>query len=152
MCCRFRVQVHQVEVRFRLKLHVFSRDEGGIGQGQPAPAPQSNATGQRGELVVDDVVVLEVLLQLLDIVNLHHHAQAFAEKREQGVDQRLGGFATDISFLSFVILLHLFIRQAFDLVVCELHADGLFGLASRNKDGQLLAFGGNVVARCYETR
>ena len=44
-----------------------------------------------GELVVDDVVVLEVLLQLLDIVNLHHHAQPFAEKHEEGVDQRLGG-------------------------------------------------------------
>ena len=147
MCCR----LHQVEVRFRLKLQVFGRDEGGIGQGQPAPAPQSNATRQRGELVVDDVVVLEFLLQLFDIVNLHHHAQAFAEKHEQGVDQRLGGFATDISFLSFVVVLQLLIRQAFDLVVCELNANGLFSLASRNKDGQLLAFGGNVVARC-ETR
>ena len=101
--------------------------------------------------VVDDVVVLEVLLQFFDIVNLNHHAHAFAEKHEEGVDQRLGGFAPDISFLSFVVLLHLLIRQAFDLVVCELHADDLFSLASRNKDGQLLAFGGNVVSRCYET-
>ena len=100
---------------------------------------------QRGELVVDDVVVLEVLLQLLDIINFHHHAHAFAEKHEEGVDQRLGGFAPDISFLAFVELLHLLIRQAFDLVVCELNADDLFSLASRNKDGQLLAFGGNVV-------
>ena len=133
--------------RFLLKLHVFGRDEEGIGQGQQAPAPQSNATRQRGELVVDDVVVLEVLLQLLDIINLHHHAHAFAEKHDQGVDQRLGGFAPDISFLTFVELLHLLIRQAFDLFVCELNANYLFGLASRNKDGQLFAFGGNVVAR-----
>ena len=76
MCCRFHVQVHQVGLRFsfRLKLYVLSRDEDGIGQGQPAPATQSNATGQRGELVVDDVVVLELLLQLLDILKLHHQA------------------------------------------------------------------------------
>ena len=144
MCYRFL----QVGLRFLLKLHVFGRDEEGIGQGQQAPAPQSNATRQRGELVVDDVVVLEVLLKLIDIINLHHHAHAFAEKHDQGVDQRLGGFAPDISFLTFVELLHLLIRQAFDLFVCELNADDLFGLASRNKDGQLLAFGGNVVARC----
>ena len=136
MCYRFL----QVGLRFLLKLHVFDRDEGGIGQGQQAPAPQSNAARQRGELVVDDIVVLEVLLKLLDIINFHHHAHAFAEKHDQGVDQRLGGFAPDMSFLSFVELLHLLIRQAFDLFVCELNADDLFGLASRNKDGQLLAF------------
>ena len=141
MCCRF-------GLRFLLKLHVFGRDEGCIGQGQPAPTTQSNATRQRGELVVDDVVVLEVLMQLLDIINLHHQAHAFADEHKEGVDQRLGGFAPDISFLTFVELLHLLIRQAFDLFVCELNADDLFGLASRNKDGQLLAFGGNVVARC----
>ena len=146
------MQVHQVGLRYRLKLHVFSRDEGGIGQGQPASATQSNATRQRGELVVDDVVVLEVLLQLLDIINLHHQAQAFADEHEEGVDQGLGGFTANISFLAFVELLHIFIRQALDLVVCELHANDLFGLASRNEDGQLFAFGGNVVARCYETR
>ena len=144
MCFRFL----QVGLRFLLKLHVFSCDEGCIGQGQPAPTTQSNATRQRGELVVDDVVVLEVLLKLIDIINLHHQTQTFADEHEEGVDQRLGGFAADISFLSFVVLLHLLIRQALDLVVCELNANGLFGLASRNKDGQLLAFGGNVVARC----
>ena len=55
-------------------------DEGCIGQGQPAPTTQSNATRQRGELVVDDVVVLEVLLKLIDIINLHHQAQAFADE------------------------------------------------------------------------
>ena len=143
MCCRFL----QVGLRFLFKLHVFGRDEEGIGQGQQAPAPQSNATRQRGELVVDYVVVLEVFLQLLDIINLHHHAHAFAEKHEEGVDQRLGGFAPDVSFLAFVVFLHLLIRQVFDLFVCELNADDLFGLASRNKDGQLLAFGGNVVIR-----
>ena len=66
------------------------------------PHLKANATRQRGELVVDDVVVLEVLLQLIDIINLHHHAHAFAEKHDQGVDQRLGGFAPDISFLTFV--------------------------------------------------
>ena len=102
--------------------------------------------------MVDDVVVLEFLLQLLDIVNLHHHAQAIAGEHEEGVDQGLGCLAADVGFLSFAVLLHVFIRQAFDLLMCELHADGLFGLASRNEDGQLLAFGGNVVARCYETR
>ena len=96
--------------------------------------------------MVDDVVVLEVLLQLLDIVNLHRHAYAFAEKHEQGVEQGLGGLAANVGFLPFVVLLHLLLRQALDLVVCELNADGLFGLASRNKDGQLLAFGGDVVA------
>ena len=148
MCCRFL----QVGLRFLLKLHVFDRDEGGIGQGQQAPAPQSNATRQRGELVVDDVVVLEVLLKLIDIINLHHHAYAFAEKHDQGADQRLGGFAPDMSFLSFVELLHLLIRQAFYLFVCELNADDLFGLASRNKDGQLLTFGGNIVTRCETSR
>ena len=102
--------------------------------------------------MVDDVIVLEVLLQLLDIVNLHHHAQAFAEEHEEGVDQGLGGLATNISFLPFDVLLHLLIRQALDLFVCELHADGLFCLASRNEDGQLFALGGDVVAGCYETR
>ena len=132
---------------------MFGRDESGIGQGQPAPATQSNAPGKGGELVVDDVVVLEILLQHLDIVNLHHHAQAFADEHEEGVDQGLSSLAADVGFLPLVVLLHLLIRQAFDLVVCELHADGLFGLASRNKDGQLLAFGGDVVSsRCYETR
>ena len=139
MCFRFL----QGGLRFLLKLDVFGRDEGCIGQGQPAPTTQSNATRQRGELVVDDVVVLEVLLKLIDIINLHHQAQAFADEHKEGVDQRLGGFAADISFLSFVVLLHIFIRQALDLVVCELNADDLFCLASRNKDGQLLAFGGN---------
>ena len=34
-CCV--VQIQQVGLRFRLKLDVFGRDEGGIGQGQPAP-------------------------------------------------------------------------------------------------------------------
>ena len=149
-CCV--VQVQQVGLRFRFKLDVFGRDEGGIGQCQPAPATQSNAPGKGGELVVDDVVVLEVLLQLLDIVNLHHHAQAFANEHEEGVDQGLGGLAADVGFLPFVVLLHILIRQALDLFMGELHADGLFGLASRNEDGQLLAFGGNVVARCYEAR
>ena len=102
--------------------------------------------------MVDDVVILKVLLQLLDIVNLHHHAQAFADEHEEGIDQGLGGLAADVGFLPFVVLLHILIRQALDLLMCELHADGLFGLAGRNEDGQLLAFGGNVVARCYETR
>ena len=97
--------------------------------------------------MVDDVVVLEVLLKLLDIVNLHHHAQAFADEHEEGVDQGLGGLAADVGFLAFVVLLHIFIRKALDLLMCKLHADGLFGLAGRNEDGQLFAFGGNVVAR-----
>ena len=146
------MQFNQVGLRFRLKLHVFGCDEGGIGQGQPAPAAERNAPGKGGELMVDDVVVLEVLLQFLDIVNLHHQTQAFAEEHEEGVDQGLGSLAANISFLPLVVLLHIFIRQALDLVVCELHADGLFGLACRNEDGQLLPFGGNVVARWYETR
>ena len=102
--------------------------------------------------MVDDVIVLEVLLQLLDIVNLHHHAQAFAGEHEEGVDQGLGGLAADVGFVTFVELLHILIRQALDLLMCELHTDGLFGLASRNEDSQLLAFGGNVVTRCYEAR
>ena len=95
--------------------------------------------------MVDDVVVLEVLLQLLDIVNLHHHAQAFADEHEEGVDQGLGGLAADVGFLPFVVLLHIFIRQAVDLLMCKLYTDGLFGFAGRNEDGQLLAFDGNVV-------
>ena len=139
------MQVQQVGLRFRLKLDVFGRDEGGIGQCQPAPATQSNAPGKGGELMVDDVVVLEVLLQLFDIVNLHHHAQAFADEHEEGIDQGLGGLAADVGFLAFAVLLHIFIRQAFDLLMCELHTNGFFGLAGRNEDGQLLAFGGNVV-------
>ena len=104
--------------------------------------------------MVDDVVVFEVLLQLLDIINLHHQTQtqAFADEHEEGVDQGLGSFTANISFLAFVELHHIFIRQALDLVVCELNANSLFGLASRNEDGQLFAFGGKVVARCYETR
>ena len=129
---------------------MFGRDEGGIGQGQPAPATQSNVPGKEGELMVDDVVVLEVLLQLLDIVNLHHQAQTFADEHEEEVDQGLGGLAADVGFLPFVVLLHIFIRQALDLLMGELHADSLFGLAGRNEDGQFLAFGGNVVAKCYE--
>ena len=50
----------------------------------------------RGKLppISDDVVVLEVLLQLINIINLHHHAHAFAEKHDQGVDQRLSGFGS----------------------------------------------------------
>ena len=95
--------------------------------------------------MVDDVIVLEVLLQLLDIINLHHHAQAFADEHEEGVDQGLGCLAADVGFLPFVVLLHILVGQALDLLMCELHADGLFGLAGRNEDGQLLAFGGNVV-------
>ena len=149
-CCV--VQVQQVGLRFRLKLDVFGCDKSGIGQGQPAPATQSNAPGKGGELVVDDVVVLEVLLQLLDIINLHHQAQAFADEHEERVDQGLGGLAADVGFLPFVVLLHIFIRQALDLLMGELHADGLFGLAGRNEDCQLLTFGGNVVARCNEIR
>ena len=35
-CCV--VQIQQVGLRFSLKLDVFGRDEGGVGQGQPAPA------------------------------------------------------------------------------------------------------------------
>ena len=77
----------------------------------------------------DDVIILEVLLQLLDIVNLHHHAQAFADEHEEGVDQGLCGLAADVGFLPFVVLLHIFVGQALDLT-----------------------FGGNVVARCYKTR
>ena len=146
------MQIQQVGLRFRLKLDVLGRNESCIGQGQPAPATQSNALDKGGELVVDDVVVLEFLLQLLDIVNLHHHAQAFADELEEGVDQGLGGLAANVGFLPFAVLLHILIRQALDLLMCELHADGLLGLAGRNEDGQLLAFGGNVVARCYETR
>ena len=145
------MQVQQVGLRFSLNLDMFGCDEGGIGQCQPAPATQSNPPRKGGELMVDDVVVLEVLLQLLDIVNLHHHAQAFAGEHEEGVDQGLGGLAANVGLLPFAVLLHVFIRQALDLIMCELHTDGLFSLAGRNKDGQLLAFGGNVVARCYET-
>ena len=102
--------------------------------------------------MVDDVVVLEVLLQLLDIVNLHHHTQAFAGEHEEGINQGLRGLASDVGFLSFAVFLHVFIRQSLDLLMGELHADYVFSLASRNEDGQLLAFCGNVVARCYETR
>ena len=102
--------------------------------------------------MVDDVVVLEILLQLLDIVNIHHHTQTFAGEHEEGVDQGIGGLAADVGFLPFAVFLHVFIRQTLDLLMGELHADGFFGLAGRNEDGQLLAFGGNVVARCYETR
>ena len=129
---------------------MFGRDERGIGQGQPAPAAESNAPRKGGELVVDDVVALQVLLQLLDIVNLHHQAQAFADEHEEGVDQGLGRLAADVGFLPFAVLLHILIGQALDLLVCELHTDDLFGLAGRNKDGQLLALGGNVVAGCYK--
>ena len=117
---------------------MFGRDEGGIGQ-------QHNAPNKGGQLLVDDVVVLEVLLQLVDIVNLNNHAQAFAGEQEEGIDQGLGGLAADVGFLPFVVLLHVLVGQAFDLFVCELHADGLFGLAGRNKDGQLFAFCGDVV-------
>ena len=88
---------------------MFGCDEGSIGQGQPAPTAQSNPPSKGGELMVDDVVVLEVLLQLLDIVNLHYHAQAFAGEHEEGVDQGLGCLATDVGFLSFAVLLHVFI-------------------------------------------
>ena len=128
------------------------RDESSIGQRQPAPAPQRNAPSKGGQFLVDDVVVLEVLLQLLDIVNLNNHAQTFAGEEEEGIDQGLGGFAADVGFLPFVILLHVLVGQAFDLFVCELHADGLFGLADRNQDGQLFTFGGDVVGREPEIR
>ena len=124
---------------------MFGCDESGIGQRQPASATQSKPPSKGGQLLVDDVVVLEVLLQLFDIVHLNHQAQAFAGEQEEGIDQGLGCLAADVGFLPFVVLLHLLVGQALDLLVCELHADGLFALASRNKDGQLLAFGGDVV-------
>ena len=81
--CRFKshqvwLQKSRVVWLVLLKLDVFGRDESGIGQRQPAPAPQSKAPSKGGQLVVDDVVVLEVLLQLFDIVHLNHRAQAFA--------------------------------------------------------------------------
>ena len=114
--------------------------------------PHFRATPPRkaGERVVDDVVVLQVLLQLLDIVNLHHHAQPAADQHEEGVDQGLGGLAADVGFLSRAQLLHIFICQPLDLLVGELHADDLFGLAGRDKDRQLLALGGNVATGRYE--
>ena len=139
---------HQVWLlRLFLKLDMFGRDESCIGQCQPAPAPQSNTPSKGRQLLVDDVVVLEFLLQLLDIVNLHNQAQAFAGEQEEGIDQGLGGFAADVGFLSFAVLLHILVGQALDLLVCELHTDGFFGLASQHKDGQLLTFGGNVADR-----
>ena len=94
-----------------------------------------------------DVVVLKFLLQLLDIVNLHNQAQAFAGEQEEGIDQGLGGLAADVGFLSFAVLLHILVGQALNLLVCELHTDDLFVLASRHKDGQPLAFGRDVVGR-----
>ena len=126
---------------------MFGRDESSIGQRQPAPAPKRNAPSKGGQLLVDDVVVLEVLLQLLDIVNLNNQAQTFAREQEEGIDQGLGCLAADVGFLPFVVLFHVLVGQAFDPFVCKLHADGLFGLAGRNKDGQLFAFGGDVVGR-----
>ena len=69
------------------KLDVFGCDESGIGQRQPEPAPQSKAPSKGGQLLVDDVVILEFLLQLLDIVNLNNQAQAFAGEQEEGIDQ-----------------------------------------------------------------
>ena len=142
---------HQVWLlRLFLKLDMFGRDEGGIGQCQPAPAPQSNAPSKGRQLLVNAVVVLEFLLQLLDIVNLHNQAQAFAGEQEEGIDQGLGGFAADVGFLPFAVLFHILIRQTLDLFVCELHTDGFFGLAGRHKDGQLLPLGRDVVGRCAE--
>ena len=94
--------------------------------------------------MVDDVVVLQILLQLLDIVNLHHHAQPAADQHDEGVDQGLGRLAADVGFLSLAELLHLFICQALDLLMGELHADDLLGLAGRDEDRQLLALGGNI--------
>ena len=126
---------HQVLLWFRLKFDVFGCDEGGIGQRQPAPAPQSNTSSKGRQFLVDDVVVLEFLLQLLDIVHLNHQTQTFAGEQEEGIDQGLGCLAADVGFLSFAVLLHILIRQALDLLVCELHTDGFFGLDSRNKDG-----------------
>ena len=138
---------HQVWLlRLFLKLDMFGRDEGGIGQCQPAPAPQSNAPSKGRQFLVDDVVVLEFLLQLLDIVNLHNQAQTFAGEQEEGIVQGLGGFAAEVCFLSFAVLLHILVGQALDLLVCELHTDDLFVLASRHKDGQLLTFGGMSLA------
>ena len=142
--CRFKS--HQVWLlRLLFKFDVFGRDESGIGQRQPAPAPQSKDPRKGGQLVVDDVVVLGFLLQLFDIINLNHQAQAFAGEQEEGIDQGLGCLAANIGFLPFVVLFHVLVGQALDLLVCELNANGLFGFARRNKDGQLLAFGGDVV-------
>ena len=142
---------HQVWLlRLFLKLDVFGRDEGCIGQCQPAPAPQSNTPSKGRKLLVNDVVVLEVLLQLLDIGNIYNHAHPFANQQEEGIDQGLGGFAADVGFLSFAVLLHILVGQALDLLVCELHTDGFFGLAGRHKDGQLLTFGRDVVGRRNE--
>ena len=140
------VEVHQVWLLRLLKLDVFGSDESCISQHQPAPAPQSNTPSKGRQFLVDDVVVLEFLLQLLDIVNLNNQAQAFAGEQEEGIDQGLGGLAADVGFLSFAVLLYNLIRQALDLFVCELHTNGLFGLAGRNKDGQLLTFGRDVVS------
>ena len=131
---------------------MFGRDESSIGQRQPAPAPKRKAPSKGRQLLVDDVVVLEVLLQLLDIVHLNNQAQAFAGEQEEGIDQGLGCLAADVGFLPFIVLLHVLVGQAFNLFVCELHTNGLFGLAGRNKDGQLFAFGGDVVGLEPEIR
>ena len=140
------VEVHQVWLlRLFLKLDVFGCDESWIGQRQPAPAPQRKAPSKGRQFLVDDVVVFEVLLQLLDIVHFNNHAQPFADEQEEGINQGLGGLAADVGFLPFAVLLHVFICQALELFVGELHTDGFFGLAGRNKDGQLLTFGGDVV-------
>ena len=127
-------------------------DERGIGQGKKAAALQRNTSRKGGECVVDDVVVLQVLLQFLDIVNLHHHAQPAADQHDEGVDQGLGRLAADVGFLALAELLHLFICEALDLLMGELLADDLLGLSGRDKDRQLLALGGNVFTGRYEIR
>ena len=112
---------HQVWLlRRSFKFDVFG-DESGIGQRQPAPAPQSKAPSKGGQLLVDDVVVLEFLLQLFQTSTLTTRPRPLlASKRKESIKdsvvlQGLGCLAADV------------------------------GLASRNKDGQLLAFGGDVV-------
>ena len=97
---------------------------------------------------VNDVVIIEFFLQLVYIINRNNHANALAVKHDKAVNQRLSGLVADVGYIPFEVFLYVPVGKAFNLIVCELHANGFFCFSSRNQNCQRLTSSRDLIIIC----
>ena len=124
--------------------NVLCGDQRKVGQSEKSTVLQSKAAGQIGELFVYDVVVFEFFLISVDVFDVNGHSDHFARKTNAAVDQAVSRLRAHEGLVALVVFFNVFVGKPLQLLVFDLHADGLLGFARRHQHAQLLTKSGNV--------
>ena len=87
---------------------------------------------------------LECFLVSLNVFDVNSHSEHFARKKNKAVDQAVSRLRAHEGLVALVVFFNVFFEKPLQLLVCDLHADGLLGFARRHQHGQLLTKNGNV--------